>query len=403
MTLWIIEPQDPLIVRDGRPFHATPGARARSLPFPFPSTTAGGVRTRAGQGANGLFDTSKIDAVKKISVRGPLLVEQNKEGGWNFLVPAPADALVFDEKINEGSDTPDTNNKKIECKWLRPLTCTNVQSDKPSELKYLVGLPAPDSRKPSKNAPAFWKWKKFAEWLTNPDANKIPIPPAELGHNGPQPDRRIHVGINPETFTSLDGALFATSGLTFWQRAEGNGLEGTQKLALAVEVDDSDVADLGIDEGFAPLGGERRLMGWKKQGNSFPDDVQDTLAKTIKKNGGYCRLILLTPAYFEKEGWRPDFSEEVELLAAAVSSPIVVSGWDFASKPPGPKPTKRLAPAGSVYFVKVEGDVEQWVKDRWMQPLLDDEMGKAGFGLTVVGVWDGNAKELVINKEESDG
>ena len=53
MTRWIIEPLDPLIVRDGRPFDPTPGARARSVPFPYPSTTTGGIRTRAGKDDNG--------------------------------------------------------------------------------------------------------------------------------------------------------------------------------------------------------------------------------------------------------------------------------------------------------------------------------------------------------------
>ena len=48
MTTWIIEPHDPLIFRDGRPFGPNPGARAKTLSFPFPSTTTGGVRTRAG-------------------------------------------------------------------------------------------------------------------------------------------------------------------------------------------------------------------------------------------------------------------------------------------------------------------------------------------------------------------
>jgi CRISPR-associated protein Cmr3 len=48
MTVWIMEPHDPLLVRDGRPFGSNPGARARSLLFPFPSTIAGGMRTRAG-------------------------------------------------------------------------------------------------------------------------------------------------------------------------------------------------------------------------------------------------------------------------------------------------------------------------------------------------------------------
>ncbi len=391
MTVWIIEPQEPLIVRDGRPFHATPGARARSLPFPFPSTTAGGVRTRAGLGEDGMFDTSaeNIEAVKQIDVRGPLLVEQNEKGGWDFLLPAPADALVLDKEPSESV---------IERRWLRPLTVKDGAYDRQEELPpYLVGLPNPDpdKGKPSKNAPAFWKWEQFADWLTDPADQTAPLKADELGHDGPQPDRRIHVGINPASFTSIDGALFATSGLTFWHRGEGAGLAHTSKLALAVEIEHK--KDIS---GFAPLGGERRLMRWHKSDVQRLPSKPDRLVEQIKKDGGSCRLILLTPAYF-KAGWRPDFGEGVELMATAVSNPVVVSGWDFEKR--GPKRTKRLAPAGSVYFVKVKGDIEQWVDDHWMRPLSDDEMGRAGFGLTAVGTWDGEAQPMHIEmKEESD-
>ncbi len=404
MTVWIVEPQDPLIVRDGRPFHATPGARARSLPFPFPSTTAGGVRTRAGQNENGIFDTDHIADVKEINVRGPLLVEQNEKGEWNFLLPAPADALIFDvekedEKKGSGIGIPDT---KIERKWLQPITLpSGVQHDKLNGVAYLVGLPNPDSRKPSKNAPAFWRWSNFEKWLNNPAGESAPLTPVELGHNGPQPDRRVHVGIDGDTFTSKEGALFATSGLVFWQHTEGEGLGNTQKLALAIEVEGNNKSELEISEGFAPLGGERRLMNWHEQKNGSLPTIPPKLIETIKNNDGHCRLILLTPAYFDA-GWRPDFGEGATLLATAVSNPVVVSGWDFEK--PGPKPTKRLAPAGSVYFVKVNGDVEQWVNSHWMQPLSDDdEMGKAGFGLTAVGVWDSKTQPLTIKKEKNDG
>ncbi|MFZ2521089.1 MAG: type III-B CRISPR module-associated Cmr3 family protein, partial [Anaerolineae bacterium] len=31
MKTWLIEPRDPLIFRDGRPFSASPGARAKTL------------------------------------------------------------------------------------------------------------------------------------------------------------------------------------------------------------------------------------------------------------------------------------------------------------------------------------------------------------------------------------
>lgn len=389
MTLWIIDPQDPLIVRDGRPFHATPGARARSLPFPFPSTTAGGARTRAGQDENGLFDEANIETVKQIHVRGPLLVEQDDSGQWQFLLPAPADALVFDVENEE--DT-------IERKWLRPLTVNDqIGYDEPGNLPpHLVGLPKPDSRKPAKNAPAFWYWKQFAQWLLNPADDSAPFKPTDCGHNGPQPDRRVHVGIDPATFTGLDGALFATSGLTFWQRNGGGSLNETRKLALAVDVKTN--GTLEIVPGFSPLGGEQRLVNWQKATGSLPS-IPDGLVQAIEDNGGYARLILLTPAYFAG-GWRPaSFGASVSLLAAAVSNPAVVSGWDFAQG--GPKETRRLAPAGSVYFVHVEGDIKQWVESRWLQPLADDaEMASAGFGLTAVGVWDGAVPEIEIEEAE---
>ena len=401
MTLWIIEPQDPLIVRDGRPFHATPGARARSLPFPFPSTTAGGVRTRAGQDGDGLFDKANIEAVKKIIVRGPLLAEEGDEGELCLLVPAPADALVFDVKNEDG---------KVERKWLRPITLpSGANHDKPAQLPpYLVGLPRPDNRKPAKNAPKFWYWSQFERWLLNPEGETAPLESARLGHNGPQPDRRIHVKIDPANFTGEDGALFATSGLTFWHREKSDdesphNLSQTTKLVLAAEVEN--LGALSIAEGIAPLGGERRLMRWHTQGK-FPESP-DGLVDAIIKNGGYCRLILLTPTYFT-DGWRPgDFGEKtgttITLQGAAVPSPAVVSGWDFAGQPPGPKPTRRLAPAGSVYFVKVEGNVRQWVKDRWLHTLSDDdELAMAGFGVTAVGVWDGK-KPTIQLKEESNG
>lgn len=70
MELWIIEPRDPLIARDGRPFGPYPGARARPLNFPFPSTIAGGLRTRAGQDQSGRFEAKNIPAVKQIGIRG---------------------------------------------------------------------------------------------------------------------------------------------------------------------------------------------------------------------------------------------------------------------------------------------------------------------------------------------
>ncbi|KAF0247471.1 MAG: hypothetical protein FD167_3129, partial [bacterium] len=116
MTVWIIEPHDPLIFRDGRPFDSTPGASARSLSFPFPSTIAGGLRTQAGLDQNGDFQKSKttIDYVKSISIKGPFLVELDGESKiTNWLLPAPQDAMLL-----EISPTDKTN---VKIKKLVPI------------------------------------------------------------------------------------------------------------------------------------------------------------------------------------------------------------------------------------------------------------------------------------------
>src|SRR5437764_6432698 len=97
MKTWIIEPHDSFIARDGRPFGLIAGVRATSLPFPFPSTTTGGVRTRAGLDTEGIFDTGKICEVKRFEVRGPVLVALDHLGNVaEWFAHAPADALLLD-------------------------------------------------------------------------------------------------------------------------------------------------------------------------------------------------------------------------------------------------------------------------------------------------------------------
>lgn len=387
MTLWIIEPQEPLIVRDGRPFGATPGARARSLDFPFPSTIAGGVRTRAGQ-KNGRFDTNLIAAVKEIVVRGPLLAELDENDKLTFLIPAPGDALLIE----------DDEKEVVVRHRLRPLISKNALSNIPHGL-HPVGLVKPDPRKPYKKAPRFWTWDEFANWLIQPpDAEEV-VTPADWGRNGPGKEWRVHVKMDPTTFTGEEGGLFATSGLEFWERPSGERIQLADVKRLVLAVDVREIKPLTIDAGVAPLGGERRLMSWRQSTDALPT-IPQGLVKAIENNDGHCRLILLTPAYFDA-GWRPDFGDGAELSATAVSNPVVVSGWDFEKR--SPKPTRRLAPAGSVYFVKITSDVKQWVEKRWLHPLGDDdELNRAGFGLTAVGVWDGTTPEITIKEEEED-
>ena len=97
MNEWLIVPRDPLIFRDGKPFTATPGERSNSLPFPFPSTLIGAVRTRAGTDSQGKFDSSQLNDLLAKSMHGPVLVELGADGAIvERYFPAPADALLVE-------------------------------------------------------------------------------------------------------------------------------------------------------------------------------------------------------------------------------------------------------------------------------------------------------------------
>ncbi|WP_043097972.1 type III-B CRISPR module-associated Cmr3 family protein [Kallotenue papyrolyticum] len=389
MTVWIIEPRDPLIVRDGRPFGPDPGARARSLPFPFPSTIAGALRHKAGLTASGAFDAERArpehpDSVLKVGVRGPLLVALNAaDQVIECFAPAPADALLL---------RGDADEAKMQCVRLLPLQPPegSVYRQPAGREPCLVGPRRAVQAKPSEHAPRFWRWSVFERWLIEPDEG--PCAPATLGLSQLPSESRMHVSINPASQTAEEGRLFQTIGLEF------TGPE-RERLALAVE---SDGVFAHWRGGLAPIGGERRLATWRPQPWTLPR-CPDGLRQRIMRERA-CRLILLTPAFFaqgyrptellnEREGVRP------QLVAAAVPRPQVVSGWDLRID--RPKPSRRLAAAGSVYFLKLAADsdaaIGRWIDAIWMQNVSDDAQAcRDGFGLAALGTWDGQPLPMEV-------
>src|SRR6266567_3898941 len=183
MEIWLIEPHDPLIVRDGRPFGPNPGARATSLSFPFPSTTTGGARTRAGL--------------------------NDKEGLIRQLIPRKIQQFA-----NDAETDLDAKNK---------------------EALMLVGLPEheDDLGKPHKKPPLYWYWNIFVNWLLDPsryDGGEVVL--SRLGHKGPEREHRLHVSIDAGRRAAKEGALFETSGLEFTYAGKGQQrLSEAQRLA----------------------------------------------------------------------------------------------------------------------------------------------------------------------------
>ena len=370
-TGWIIEPRDPFIARNGKPFGAIPGARSQSVSFPYPGTLAGGVRTAAGSDEQGVFNTRLTEEVRQIAVKGPLLARLTDAGEVSeWFAPVPADAVLLGGIAG----------RSISLKRLAPLS-GSVDSEGVTNLPdglRPIHMVNPEPEKPATGTPAFWYWNYVVKWLENPE-EQSDVRLGDLGDNGPDMDSRTHVALDPATGTAREGALFQTRGLVFESK--------TRRLGLVV------MSEADIRPGLRPLGGERRLVYWRKSTFS-PPECPETIVRSIT-NAGRCRLLLLTPACFEK-GYRPTRLLESQdgvspvLEAALVHRPATVSGWDFARG--NAKPTRRLAPAGSVYYLRLDGDraaIEAWVRSIWMTEISDSEQDRRdGYGLAVLGTWN---------------
>ncbi len=386
---WLIEPRDSLIVRDGKPFGAAAGNLADSLAFPLPSTTTGVVRTRAGLATieNDLSRFSKElgdEVQREITVTGSVLIEMDDLGKTELLLPAPADAAVH--KIDD-----ERGGKVVP---LRPLESgSEVLTDLDENGLKLVGLVAARKEKPHPGAPKFWRWNKYEEWLAEPKTAEI-ADLEELGIAGLEKDRRVHIQMKNESKSGTDGGLFETRGLEFFRRLHPRGNEAIsfRRYGLLVRVDTNGFSG-EIKPGLVPLGGERRLTAWRETDISFPP-IPGRIKEQIVGNAA-CRLLLLSPAIFKK-GFLPGFDNElgveVRIESVAVSRYQVISGWDFKIRKP--KPTRRLCPAGSVYFLRLKGDedsIRKWVDRVWFETVSDDPQDrKDGFGLAVLGKWDGS-------------
>ena len=368
MPLWLIQPHDSLIARDARPFSAAAGARARTLPFAPPSMVAGATRGRIGSDAAGVFRHTHPEALLDEVIVGPFLVEldaQQQIADWWF--PAPADAIVLahpEEHVHR----------------LVPLARLTGQSNLPAGLTP-VGMEHPIAAKPRHHA--WWRWRDaYTTWLESPADHPLP---ASHVFDGLPIDERTHVAIDPLTGAvgSEGGNLFVTAGLSFRV-----GMD--RQFALAV----SSNGNLSAPPEALTMGGERRIVHWTASPAQTPQLPPAVLSRILETRR--CRVVLVTPAYYTA-GWRPTYllqtsgSLRVTLDAVAGGKPIVQSGWAMRTPTTagGPKPSRRFAPAGSVYWLSFEGtdaEITDWVNTHWMTAISDTPQDRNdGAGIALIG------------------
>ena len=383
MTAWTITPRDPLLTRDGRPNIGR--SQSRTLPFPYPSSVAGVVRTRLGTDPDrGFALADRLADLLRVSLKGPLLWD-----GTDLQFPAPRDVVVF------------RGQKGFE---LAPLVPERVHDavfddDLPATAEWCLPVMRPlRDEKPATDAPAFWTWDCMRQWLVRPADERCSVDISKGMRTLPR-ESRVHVALGP-TETAVEGMLFSTAGLRFSGTAasqpESDSWRCLSSCALWLEVDTpSAMADRALAPGFGPMAGERRIALWEPSPQGCPDVPEEVANHIESGSSALVRVILATPGIFAS-GWHPQWllaapdgsGLSVKLIAACVGRAETVSGWDLATG--RPKPTRRLAPSGSVYWLELSGaaaERRRWLASIWMSNVSDAAQDRTdGFGLALVGV-----------------
>jgi len=368
----LIQPRDTALFRDARPFNS--GAnRARSLNFPWPSTTTGFVRTMIGSTkAEGFVWTP--ERARGVKLRGPFLVSL-VEGGpeqdsrvANVYVPAPMDVAFF----------PDGGLRStLRRVQLVPKAISGeneVYSPLPEGVTHLVTLGVKPPAGKAVGGPAFWSLDSYMQWLIQPQLDETVVHSA-LGIDPLVRELRTHVALTSER-TAADGHMFQTEALRFVKRLAG----GVMRFGLLVETDEPVMNTSHPTIGA--LGGERRPSGLNRLTSSPLPPCPELPDSAVR------RVQLMTPGIFTN-GWSPKrvLPSGATIFAALVGRPLSHSGWDFEKN--RARATRRMAPAGTTYWIRFSDSQEAraWTESHWFHSICDDAQDVAdGFGIAAIGV-----------------
>lgn len=388
-----LSPRDGLFLKDGRGWFTSESGRAGSVEWPFAGTVRGALRTCLGHAREETLGRP-LPVEEWLSLNASLGIDAVlplcRPVGESFFSatarrwPAPRDGVIF-----TGED------------HVRPLTptassvATTVVLDDLAEAVAVEALrhPSPGEidGKPA-DMPQWWCDEAFTAWLCGMPVKASGIAPT----NRPVSRVQTHVTIDPGTGSARDGGLFSSTVVEPLTRAADEGV--THDWAVAA-----------IGSGFQPgdlagrrvrLGGDGRFALCEPLPDTafaMPDPVRHAFASGQRG----LRMILVGHASFTR-GWLPGWLHvregtlagempgvgNVVLRAACVGRPVSVSGWDMAAR--RPKPTRRLAPAGSVYFFeKVDGTAFTAADAEaiWLRAVGEAPAPGEATGAVVPGIW----------------
>jgi len=385
MTTIRIECRDPVVSRDGRPFGAEQGNKMRSLVWPLPSVVAGSLRTAIGKSAEKTFTAQDSRDLFELEVSGLFPVTENS----TLYLPSPNDCFHHESKPLA----------------VEPQRLDGGGCDLPEGLfPVMLSLDQANEDSKPKPVPSWWPIDEYAKWLIGE--------PIDFSNGryllAPEPEERTHVKMDAKSGAGEEGQLFSTAALplthlprygaprekaaitdrfaaiTLTTRAEATGWCGDQLAKL---------------DTLHPLGGERRLVHWKKDDAASLWKCPDTVRAKLS-GATHVRMVLASPAIFAG-GWKPSWLDDamtgevpgtnvkLKLVGFTIQRWKAISGWSLAP-PRGPKAVRRMVPAGGVYFFKVVAGDPSTLADRyrWLQSVCDTPQDRRdGFGLACWGTW----------------
>ncbi|MCG2726421.1 MAG: type III-B CRISPR module-associated protein Cmr3 [Elusimicrobia bacterium] len=365
-----IEPIDPLLFRDGKPFQHN----ASSVFPPAPSVFAGFIRSKILLDACSDGDLENAwESVKteigyknedygKFRLKGVFISKSGNDIS-NYYVPAPLD--LYKEKRGKNEETimiispenkPEFDFNANLPQGIKELPFSPKELKFPEQKKGFIALKALFEKYLIGEKPSTKNMKSEEEFVVI--------------------ESRVGLAMDNVKNAAEKGKLYTAEFLRF-KKDYGfsllfDGINWQQK------------------EGVYFLGGEKRHVRFWLDDFNLDNHLISAVSEKIKNRKKF-KIVLLSPSYIgslDILGDRVkklflDHGIKAELVSAAVKTENI-GGFDFAKFEP--KPMKKAFSAGSVFYYELKsGKAEDLVKLNFSA--ISDEEWQMGMGISVIGGW----------------
>lgn len=382
-----IEPLDVLFLRGNKLF-GDPGSFGESLVPPWPSVAAGAIRSallaHKGVDLQG-FTNGQVSDLELGTPQQPgpfrvvtfRLARRFADGRVEPLYAPPADLVI---RHKDGG--------ALECVRLQPTPLpSGIQSSAATRLHAV--LPERERSKPEAGY-----WLTHEGWVAYLKGNDLDMN-CHLVRSSDlwALDTRVGVGLDPAKRSAAEGKLFTVQAVAMRKQHHANGRD--HDVGFLAEVEGATIPN----ELMLRFGGDgRAALAHSASSISSEPDLSEQIVQARR-----CRIILTSPGIFPG-GWLPTGAAQndtgeirfelhgvrARLVCAAVPRCAVVSGWDLAKWQP--KPAKRVAPTGSVYWLDQLDATARQLRDLaaqglWSNPPEDPGRRAEGFNRFTWGLW----------------